>query len=107
MPYNVTETFGMNENILDSEVGLVTKTRYATKSMATDVDGRKVIKAGSLYTNPDVSTEFGVFLEDHDMTDYDNKPVAIVFQGRLKADKCASTVTAKKDDFAKTGLYLV
>lgn len=107
MPYNATETFGMSENILDSEVGLVTKSRYATKSMAKDVDGRKLIKAGSLYTNPDVGTEFGVFLEDHDMTDYDNKPVSIVFQGRLKSDKCASEVTAKKADFAKTGLYLV
>ena len=107
MPYNKFYTYGESENILDSEVGLVTKTRQATVSMAKEIDGRKVIKAGTLYTNPDDETDIGVFLNDTDMTDYDKKPVAVVLQGRLKADKCAAEVTAKKTAFAAAGLYLV
>ena len=107
MPYNFTESFGTNENILDSEVGLVLKTREATNTMGTTVDGRKVIKAGSLYTNPNESGEYGVVFEDVDITDYAEKPIAVIFQGRVKADKVASEVTAKKTDFAANGLYLV
>lgn len=107
MAYNKVTKYGESGNILDSEVGLVTKTRQATKSMATDVEGRKVIKAGTLYTNPDDNTDIGVFFEDTDMTDYEAKPVAVVVAGRLKKDKMASAVTAKASNLKAQGLYLV
>ena len=49
MPFNKVAEYGESENILDSAVGLVVKTRQATQAMATTGDdGRKVIKAGSL-----------------------------------------------------------
>lgn len=107
MAFNKVTRYGESETILDSEVGLVPKTREATQSMAADIDGRKVIKAGTLYTNPDDATEIGVFMIDYDMTDYEKYPVAIVMQGRLKADKVADAVTKKKTELAARGLYLV
>ena len=99
MALNKAFTYGESESILDSEVGIVTKTRTATQAMAKEVDGRKIIKAGALFTGTD---EFGVFLADTDKC-----PVAVIFQGRLKADKVSTEAKAKKADFAAAGLYLV
>lgn len=104
MALNKAFTYGESESILDSEVGIVAKTRTATQAMAEEVDGRKIIKAGALFTGAD---EFGVFLEDYDMTDTDKCPAAVIFQGRLKADKVSTEAKAKKADFAAAGLYLV
>lgn len=107
MAYNKVTQFSDSENIIESEVGLVTKTRQANQGMATTEGNRKVIKAGALYTDPDDADNIGVFLADTDMTDYDAKPVSVVVAGRVKADKVASAVTAKKETLAKQGLYLV
>ena len=104
MALNKAFTYGESQSILDSEVGIVAKTRTATQTMAEDADGRKIIKAGALYTG---TSEFGVFLEDYDMTDTDKCPAAIIFQGRLKADKVSAEAKAKKATFAAAGIYLV
>lgn len=104
---NKVKTYEHTMNILDSEVGLVTKTRTANQAMIAEADGRKVIKAGTLYTNPDKNTDIGVFLEDYDMTDDAARPVAIVFAGRLRKDKVAAEVTAKEADLKSIGLYLI
>lgn len=104
MALNKAFTYGESESILDSEVGIVAKTRTATQAMAKEVDGRKTIKAGALFTGTD---EIGVFLEDYDMTDTDKCPAAVIFQGRLKVDKVSTEAKAKKADFAAAGLYLV
>ena len=48
-----------------------------------------------------------MFLEDYDMTDTDKCPAAVIFQGRLKADKVSTEAKAKKADLAAAGLYLV
>ena len=102
MALNKAFTYGESQSILDSEVGIVAKTRTATQAMAKEVDGRKLIKA--LFTG---TSEFGVFLEDYDMTDTDKCPAAVIFQGRLKADKVSTEAKAKKADLAAAGLYLV
>lgn len=107
MAYNKVTTYGDSENIIESEKGLITKTRQANASMATADGDRKVIKAGTLYTNPDDATDIGIFFEDTDMTDYASKPVAVVVAGRVKKDKVAAAVTAKADDLKAQGLYLV
>lgn len=104
MAFNKAFAYGESESILDSEVGIVAKTRTATQAMAKEVDGRKIIKSGTLFTG---TSELGVFLEDYDMTDTDKCPVAIVFQGRLKAEKVSDEAKAKKADLAAAGLYLV
>lgn len=106
MAYNKVTTYGESENIIESEVGLVTKTRQANVAMATADGARKVIKAGTLYTNPGDAKDIGIFLEDTDMTEYASKPVAVVKAGRIKKDRVASAVTAKADDLKAQGLYL-
>lgn len=106
MAFNKSQYYGESMNILDSEVGLVTKTREAVKSMA-ESDG--VIKAGALWKVEDGGTvkELGIVLEDYDMDDYEKKPIAVVFQGRIREDRVPEATAAKKADFAKQGLYLV
>lgn len=150
MAFNKAEQYGESENILESAVGLVTKTKQATKSMAGS-DG--VIKAGALfeesedaytavtattgknpktegwyeltggkyaktsdtepaegktyYTKSTSDTFIGVVFEDYDMSDYAEFPIAVAVQGRLKADKVSASALAKKEAFAKQGLYLV
>ena len=107
MAYNKATAYGDSQNILESEVGLVVKTRQATKSMASDAGSKKIIKAGTLYTNPSDGTDIGVFLSDYDMTDYEAVPAAVVFQGRVKKDLLDSAAQAKAADFKAKGLYLV
>lgn len=150
MAFNKAEHYGESESILDSAVGLVTKTKQAAKSMA---DENHVIKAGSLfqesvdtysavaetsgktpnsegwyelvdgeyvatsdasvdegktYYTKSTATEFaGVVFEDYDMEDYEQFPISVVVQGRVKADKVSAEALAKKSDFAAQGLYLV
>ncbi|MBQ3301759.1 MAG: hypothetical protein IJH04_06420 [Eggerthellaceae bacterium] len=201
MPYNKVTKYADSENILESEVGLVTKTGLAKQSDASTGDGRTVIKAGALFddsedeytavANPtadsyeavtpagtenpseegwyeksgstytastdtsvsdqktyyalvpgdnpktegwyeksgstytastDTSVDesktyyektypasnlFGVVLHDYDMTDYEEKPIAVVVAGRLKTDKVSSAAVSAKSDLAAQGLYLV
>ncbi|RVU97056.1 hypothetical protein EII22_08975 [Coriobacteriales bacterium OH1046] len=107
MAFNKVTGYGESENIVESEIGLVVKTRQAAKSMASDEDGRKVIKAGTLFANPGDPNDIGIFLADTDMTDYDKLPVAVIVAGRVKKDKVASTVTAKAAELKALGLYLV
>lgn len=108
MPFNKVTEYGESESILDSAVGLVVKTRQATQSMATtDDDGRKVLKAGSLYANPDDSSDIGVVFADYDMTDYEACPIAVVVEGRLKKDKLTSEAKAKASELGAIGVRLV
>lgn len=107
MPFNKVTEIGASENILDSSVGLVVKSRTGKKTMATADGDRKVIKAGTLYTNPDDNTDIGVVLEDVDMTDDDARPIAVVKEGRLKKDKVAAAVKTKESDLKAIGIRLV
>lgn len=100
MAFNKQTSYGESLNILESEVGLVCKTRQATSAMATD----GVIKAGTLFTG---DGELGVVLKDYDMTDCEKYPVSVVFQGRLRADRVAAEATAKASDLKAQGLYLI
>ncbi len=98
-----------SENILDSEVGLVAKTRTATQSNAETVGTRKIVKAGTLWsvTENDTVIERGVVLEDYDITHDTAYPISVVFQGRVRADRVAAAVTSAKTELAAQGLYLV
>lgn len=100
MAFNKKTSYGESLNILESEVGLVLKTREATAEMATD----GVIKAGTLFTGTE---EIGVVAQDYNMNGYEKYPISVVFQGRLKADRVAEEVTAKAADFKAQGLYLI
>ena len=104
MAFMTKNSYGESMNILDSEVGLVRKTREATASMAVKDGNRLTLKAGTLFTGTD---EVGVVFQDYDMTDYEKLPISVVFQGRLRSDRVSAEALAKKEDFAKQGLYLV
>lgn len=154
MAYNKVSKYEDSESILDSEIGLVTKTCQANKSMASTVDSRDVIKAGTLYDdstdtytavtpegteNPTTegwyekdgttytlsedtsvnddktyykktrtaSSVYGVVFRDYDITDYDDKPIAVVVAGRLLESKVSSEAVAAKSTLAAQGIYLV
>ena len=111
MPYGKTTVYGESMNILESEVGLVTKTREANASLATTVGSKKIIKAGTLWsvTESESVVERGIVLQDYDVTDYtDNKyPIAVIFQGRVWKDLCSSAAQSAASDFAGQGLYLI
>lgn len=109
MAFNEVKAAFQSRNILESEIGLVTKTRTGVQSGAATVNGRKYIKAGSLYTGTDGNgnTEYGVVFQDYDVTDDAKYPISVIFAGRVRADRVASAVLAKKSDLAAQGLYLV
>lgn len=95
-------------NILASEVGLVTETHQAEQKDAETVGNHKIIKAGSLWSGrAGTADAIGVVFEDVDMTNDEKRPMAVVVAGRLRADRVAAEVVAKKEDLIKQGLYLI
>lgn len=109
MPFNKTsQVYPASQNILESEVGLVRKTHQAKGTDATldETTGRKILKAGTLYTD-ETTKETGVVFEDYDLTDYDKFPISVVMQGRVKYDLCSEEAQAKIEDFKGQGLYLI
>ena len=107
MAFNEVTSFTNSQNILYSERGLLVKTHQAKQSDAKEDEKthRKMIKAGSLYTD-ETTQEVGVVFEDIDMTDYEKYPISVVEAGHLLFDKVSEEAQAKKEDFAKQGLYL-
>lgn len=108
MPFNKVTTAPYALGILESEVGLVLKTHQAGKANVSEAndEGRFILKAGTLYTDPETSVN-GVVYQDYDLTEYEAYPISVVEAGRLRADRVAKEVTAKKEDFIKQGLYIV
>lgn len=87
MAFNKNETISSGVNILESEIGLITKTYEGTQAMATAVDGKKIIKAGTAYPANN-NTAVGVVFEDVDMTDDAKRPISVIVAGRVKAALC-------------------
>lgn len=90
MAYNKIFQFEATPTILESEVGLVTKTYTMDKSKAVDVDDRKIIKAGTLVEG------VGIVFEDVDITYDEKRPVALVVAGRVIESRLATTVTEEQ-----------
>lgn len=111
MAYGKTATYSESMNILESEVGLVAKTRESNASMAVTEGTRQIIKAGTLWsvTEGDDVTERGIVFEDYDITDYEDGkyPISVIFQGRVWKDRCSSDAQSAASDFAAQGLYLI
>ena len=89
-------------NILESEIGLVTKTRTANADTC-EVGNDGVIRAGSLFTGVN---EYGIVFADYNL-DQTAYPISVIFQGRVRAERVSSAAYAKKSDFAGQGLYLI
>lgn len=102
---------------------LFTETAYEAKEPTSNfntdglyevVDGRYVktkdttkIEGKTYYEAKIEASPVGVVLLDYDMEDYDEFPVSVVVQGRLKADKVSDEAKGKAEYFAKRGLYIV
>lgn len=91
-------------NILESEIGLVTKTRQIPATLGVVDGAHKTVKAGTVFPADDGTAE-GVVFTDTDVTRGDAEGSVIVagrvLAARVTASEAAITALAAK------GLYLV
>lgn len=91
-------------NILESEIGLVTKTRQIPESLGVVDGAHKTVKAGTVFP-ADNSTAEGIVFTDTDVTHGDAEGSVIVagrvLAARVNASEPAITALAAK------GLHLV
>lgn len=86
------KTYAEGANILESEIGLVTKTYTVTSSMATN----GVIKKGTVIPSND-GNAVGILFDDVDMSNDTSRPAAIIVAGRiLEANLPASVESSAK-----------
>lgn len=105
MAYMKTTSYTSGVNILSSEVGLVLKTFEGTKTMATTVDDKKIIKAGTVVPTNDSSAK-GIVFEDVDITDYDKKPISVIVAGRVIKENLPVAVNSDAETALKAnGIY--
>ena len=91
-------------NILESEIGLVTKTRQIPATLGVVDGAHKTVKAGTVFPADDGTAE-GIVFTDTDVTHGDAEGSVIVagrvLAARVNASEAAITALATK------GLYLV
>lgn len=104
MALHKATAYGQSPNIIESEVGLVVRTKTGTQSMAKDSDGRKVIREGALWNS---GTEYGVVLGDYDMTDDTARPIAVIVEGRLVKANVSAEAQGKATELASAGIKLI
>ncbi len=91
-------------NFLGSEVGLVLKTITVPAEATGTVteNGRKIVKAGSIFATPYA----GLLFQDVDITDGASLG-SLMIRGSYIDAKLPATAAAKAEDFAKQGLYAI
>lgn len=100
-----TEKFHSGNNILSSEVGLIQKTKEGTQAMAVEEDGRKIIKAGTVFPKND-ATAIGVVFEDVEMTNDEKRPISVIIAGRvIEANLPVAVNEAAKSALVANGLH--
>lgn len=105
MAFMNTEKFHSGNNILASEIGLIQKTKEGTKAMAVDEDGRKIIKAGTVFPTNDASA-IGIVFEDVDMTNDEKRPISVIIAGRvIGANLPVAVNEAAKSALVANGLH--
>lgn len=108
MAYMKTTTYTSGVNILASEVGLVLKTfegTQAMQAMATQVDDKKIIKAGTVVPANNASAK-GIVFEDVDITDDEKKPISVIIAGRvIKANLPVVVDTNAETALKASGIY--
>lgn len=105
MAYMKTTTYTSGVNILASEVGLVLKTFEGTQTMATQVDDKKIIKAGTVVPTNDASAK-GIVFEDVDITDDAKKPISVIIAGRVIKENLPVAVDTNAETALKaSGIY--
>lgn len=105
MAYMKTTTYTSGVNILASEVGLVLKTFEGTQAMATQVDDKKIIKAGAVVPTNNASAK-GIVFEDVDITDDEKKPISVIIAGRVIKENLPVAVDTNAETALKaSGIY--
>lgn len=105
MAYMKTTTYTSGVNILASEVGLVLKTFEGTQTMATQVDDKKIIKAGTVVPTNNASAK-GIVFEDVDITDDEKKPISVIIAGRVIKENLPVAVDTNAETALKaSGIY--
>lgn len=107
MAFMKTKQYESTPNILESEVGLVLKTHTAEQTKATQVNDKKIIKAGSVY--PENKTgAIGIVFEDVDMTDDEKRPISVIVAGRVLEKRLPVSVDpTAKTELEKAGIVFV
>lgn len=93
-------------NWLGSEVGMVLKTVTISSTSAVPVteNGRSIIKAGTLITDPTLGK--GLLFNDADVTD--GKVIkSMMIRGSYIDSKLPTSVSASATDLATQGLYAI
>lgn len=107
MAFMKTKQYESTPNILESEVGLVLKTYTADATNATAVNGKKIIKAGSVYPTNGTSAK-GIVFEDVDMTDDAKRPISVIVAGRVLEKRLPVTVNeTAKTELTAQGIVFV
>lgn len=88
----------MEPNFLASEVGIITKThQFKNTGLTADSEGRKILKAGTLYPKND-ATAIGIVFQDLDVTESDIEGALMmagrVYKNRLPVLPDAAAITA-------------
>ena len=98
------KTYTSNPNFLGSEVGLVRKTItvLANNVEAVVENGRKIVKAGTIFTTP----YKGLLFQDVDITDGDNIG-SLMIRGSYIDANLPKSASSNATDFASQGLYAI
>ena len=82
MAFHKVETTYERPNFIDSDVGLVTKTREIPQSMGKAQDNRKIVVGGTVFPSNDTH-ETGIVFETVDVTDDEKRPASVIVAGRI------------------------
>lgn len=94
-------------NFLESAVGLVQKTEMVTQAMATQVDDKKLIYAGTVFPSNDTNAT-GIVFETVDITDDKKRPASVIKAGRIYSNRLKSALnTAAKTALEKSGFVFL
>lgn len=104
MPFVTNTPATTRHNFLDSEVGLVTKTRQIPASMGVLDGTRKMVFAGTPFPSND-NQATGIIFDDVDVTSGD-MPGSVMLAGRVLSDALELASNAKTA-LAKAGIIFV
>lgn len=107
MAFHKVERTYERPNFLDSEVGLVRKTREIPQSMGTDQDDRKIVVGGTPFPSNDANTT-GLVFETIDVTDDEKRPGSVIVAGRIIEENLpVALAAAAKTALEKLGFIFV
>lgn len=104
MSYVTNITGTVKPNFLESEVGLVLKTREIPQTLGEDDNGRKIVPAGTIFPTDDTSAT-GILFGDVDVT-AGNAAGSVLVAGRVLEDAITIDTEAKKS-LAASGIVFV